>query len=168
MRKLLFLVVALAAFTFTNAQTENGSIYLEVNTAFGAGSPSSTGFSYTSVDGESTYNFGAEAGYFIMDDLALKAGLGFGGDSAADSNTFSYKIGAEYFLAGKFPLQVNYNAASIKDLDENPSYLGLQGAYAWFINDSVSLRPGIAYNMSLNSDFYEDVLQFNIGFAVHL
>lgn len=178
MKKVLLLVVAMATFTFTNAQdddstggpTSEGNIFLEVNTAFGAASGSNTGFALTSVDGESTYNLGAEAGYFIMDGLAVKAGFGYGGSSYDDSrSTFSYKIGAKYYLMDKFPLQLNLNGASIEDADENPLYLGLQGGYAWFLNDHVSIEPGFAYNLSLNEDYSDEgVFQFNIGFAVHL
>jgi hypothetical protein len=35
-----------------------------------------TGFYFASQDGESEYNIGVDGGYFIMDKLALKAGLG--------------------------------------------------------------------------------------------
>lgn len=179
MKKVLLLVVAMATFTFTNAQgnddtagspTSKGNIFLEVNTAFGAESASNTGFTFTSEDGESIYNFGAEVGYFVMDGLAVKAGLGYGGSSYDGSvSTFSYKIGAKYYLMDKFPLQLNLNGASIEDADENPMYLGLQGGYAWFLNDNVSIEPGFAYNLSLNEDFSDEgVFQFNIGFAVHL
>lgn len=172
MKKLL-LLVAIATITFTSAQTDEGSLFLEVNTAFGAASGSNTGFSLRSDKvGDETftrYNLGVEGGYFIMDGLAIKAGFGFGDTGAeGDSSVFSYKIGAKYYLMEKFPLQLNYNGASYAGLDENPSYVGLQGGYAWFLNDNVSIEPGLAYNLSMNGDFYENVLQFNIGFAVHL
>ena len=36
-----------------------------------------TGIYFSSSDGSSSYNVGLDGGYFIMDDLAIKVGLGF-------------------------------------------------------------------------------------------
>src|SRR5690606_37076801 len=180
MKKLLLSAIALAAFTFTataqdgaasGGQTSEGKWLIEANTNFGSAHPAGTGIYFSSSDGNTDFNLGLEGGYFIMDDLAIKAGLGFGsfkadGADEADSH-FSYKIGAKYYISGMIPVQVDYNGASIKDLDENPSYLGLQGGYAIFLGDNVSIEPGLRYDMSLNDDFYESVFQVNIGFALH-
>lgn len=174
MKKLLLLVVAMATFTFTNAQTEEGAMFLEVNTGFGAFAEYGTGFHLRSSkvgdDTVTSYNIGVEGGYFLMDALAIKLGLGFGDTGAeGDSSTFSYKLGAKYYLSEKFPLQVDVNGASLAGADENPLFIGLQGGYAWFLNDNVSIEPGLRYNLSMNEDFSDEgVLQFNIGFVVHL
>jgi hypothetical protein len=103
-----------------------------------------------------------------MDNLAVKAGLGYG-DTGADygNSIFSYKVGAKYYVINKIPVELSYTGASVKDADENPSYLGIQGGYAWFIGNNISIEPGLRYNVTLNEDFGKDVLQFNIGFALH-
>ena len=173
MKKLFFAALAVFAFGFSNAQddssgaTSKGKILIEANT--GNAMLGNTGFYFASSDGESTYNFGLDGGYFIADDLAVKAGLGFGGDSATDSNTLSYRLGAKYYVNSSIPVTLDLTGASIKDAPENPLWLGLGAGYAWFITDSISIEPGLRYNLSLNEDFTDEgIFQFNIGFALYL
>ncbi|WP_348824383.1 hypothetical protein [Flavobacterium aestuarii] len=170
MKKIVLAAVAVMAFGFANAQdqTKEGKWLIEANTGFGQG-VGNTSFGLWSEDGNTAYNIGAEAGYFVIDNLAVKLGLGYGDDGSDDfgSTAFAYKVGAKYYVANKFPLEVSYNGVSVKDFDENPSYVGLQGGYAWFLGDNVSVEPGVRYNVSLNDDFYESAFQFNIGFALH-
>ncbi|WP_228027877.1 hypothetical protein [Costertonia aggregata] len=53
--------------------------------------------------------------------------------------------------------------------DQNPLWLGAQAGYAIFLNDYISIEPGLRYNYSLNQDFTDlGVLEFNIGFAIFL
>ena len=173
MKKLFIAAFAVCAFSFSNAQddssgsTSKGKILIEANT--GNAMLGNTGFYFASSDGESTYNFGLDGGYFIADDLAIKAGLGFGGDSATDSNTLSYRLGAKYYVNSSIPVTLDLTGASIKDAPENPLWLGLGAGYAWFITDSISIEPGLRYNLSLNEDFTDEgIFQFNIGFAIYL
>jgi len=172
MKRILLTTVAFLAFTISNAQKKEskggpvseGKWLIEANTGFGSG-VGSTRFELDSVDGDTAWNLGAEGGYFIIDNLALKLGLGYGDDGT--STAFAYKVGAKYYIIGKIPVEVSYNGASIKGASENPSYVGVQAGYALFLSDSVSLEPGIRYNNSLNDDLYKSALQVNIGFALH-
>lgn len=169
MKKLL-LLAALAVVGFTvNAQDSGsalseGSWVIEANT--GSWSTGNTSFSLASEDGNTMWSVGAEAGYFVMENLAVKAGLGYS-DYGDDYSAFSYKIGAKYYIIGQFPVGVDYTGVSYKDADENPSYVGIQGGYAWFVADNVSIEPTLRYNLSMNSDFYDDAFQGLIGFAFH-
>lgn len=180
MKNCIFTFVALLVFGITNAQdtktgndngqTDQGKWLIEVNTGFGTPAGSNTGFDYSSTDGDSVYNIGAEAGYFVIDDLAVKVGLGYGGINSDlfDTHIFSYKIGAKYYIASMIPVQVDYSGATIKDVDEDPSYLGIQAGYAIFLGSNVSIEPGIRYNLSLNDNYTEkDTFQLNVGFALH-
>tara|TARA_B110000967_G_scaffold199570_1_gene234124 strand:- start:124 stop:627 length:504 start_codon:yes stop_codon:yes gene_type:complete len=166
MKKLFLTAVAVFALTAVNAQTEKGSLLIETNIAnLMVGT---TSFSFNSVDGESVYSIGLDGGYFVIDDFAIKVGLGYSGNSLTDTNTFSYRIGGKYYLMGNIPLTLDYTGASIKDFDENPSWLGLGAGYAIFLGDNVSIEPGLRYNLTLNEDYTdENVFQFNIGFALH-
>ena len=66
------------------------------------------------------------------------------------------------------PVQVDYSGGIIEDLDEDPSYFGVQAGYAIFLGSNVSVEPGIRYNISLNEDYSnKDTFQFNIGFVLH-
>ena len=177
MKKLL-LMAAVAVFGLSNVNAQDadassalskGSIVVEANTGFGAGGlghTANTGFGLTSIDGTTVWSIGGEAGYFVMDDLAVKVGLGYTDNDG--SSIFSYKIGAKYYVASQFPIQVDYTGASFDGADENPSWIGLQGGYAWFVADNISIEPGLRYNISMNEDFTdESILEFRIGFALH-
>ncbi|WP_405572338.1 hypothetical protein [Winogradskyella sp. Asnod2-B02-A] len=176
MKKLLFTAaIAVLGFANVNAQeeattngpTSKGKILIEANT--GNAVLGTTGIYFSSTDGESTYNIGLDGGYFIMDDLALKAGFGYGdGTSDFDSSVISYRIGAKYYVKSMIPVTVDLTGSSYEDADENPLWLGLGAGYAWFVTDSVSIEPGLRYNLSLNEDYTDEgVLQFNVGFALH-
>ncbi|MEZ4856179.1 MAG: hypothetical protein R2812_06870 [Gelidibacter sp.] len=185
MKKLL-LCTAIAVFGLSNVnaqdadtssnsgQTSKGKWLIEANTGFSAGGEvglvqhtANTGFGLYSVNGETVWSIGSEAGYFIMDDLALKAGLGYT-DLDGNTSIFSYKVGAKYYVIGKIPFQIDINGASIKDATENPLWLGLQGGYAIFLGENVSIEPGLRYNISLNNDFYDKgIFEVRVGFALH-
>ncbi|TCK69065.1 hypothetical protein DFQ05_0577 [Winogradskyella wandonensis] len=178
MKKLLFAALAVFAFSFSNAQEEGGSALskgswvIEANTGFGgdgvAAQGANTGFGLYSVDGTTVWAIGAEAGYFLADDLALKVGLGY--TDFDGSSNFTYKLGAKYYIDSQFPVQVDLTGASSDDVfgSENPLWLGLQGGYAWFVADNISIEPGLRYNLSLNEDFTDEGLfEFRIGFALH-
>ena len=150
-------------------QTAEGKILIEANTGFGQAHPASTAISFSSTDGASDYNVGVEGGYFIMDDLAVKVGLGFGGNSPKEgdgTSRFSYKIGAKYYILSMIPVQLDYSG--VKPKGDASSFLGIQAGYALFLGDNVSVEPGIRYNMTLNKDTApKDTLEFNVGFALH-
>ena len=175
MKKLL-LIAALAVFTFANvnAQDEDtnplgeGTWLVEINTGFGEASTSNTAFSLRSVDGNTAWGIGGEAGYFILDDLALKAGLGYGDSNIeGDDGRFNWKFGAKYYIAGKFPVAADVNGSSGNDF--SPLWAGVQAGYAWFVADNVSIEPGLRYGIGLNEDAGDgdfNVFGVNIGFNI--
>ena len=187
MKKLFFILATVAICRTSNAQkkmpelkrastssstlqqTKEGMFLIEANTGFGAVSPANTSFGFQSRDGSSSYNLGLEGGYFFMNDLAVKVGLGYGGFSIKDggnTNTISYKIGVKYYILSVIPVQLDYSGAKVKDVTDNESFVGLQAGYAIFLGDNVSLEPGIRYNKALLKDA-KDILEFKVGFALH-
>ena len=179
MKKIILTVAAVFAFGVANAQdkkesaggqTSKGKWLIEANT--GNAMLGTTGFYYASQDGESTMNLGLDGGYFIMDDLAIKAGLGYGSESAGSTSSFSYRLGAKYYVESMIPVTLDLTGASgdaVENvLGETPMWLGIGAGYAWFLGENVSIEPGLRYNHSLNEDYTDKaVLQFNIGFALH-
>ena len=180
MKKIILTLAAVFAFGYANAQdkqensgggqTSKGKWLIEANT--GNAMIGSTSFSFVSSDGESMYNLGLDGGYFIMDDLALKAGLGYGGDSASSTSAFSYRIGAKYYIKSMIPVTLDLTGASGDAVEnfagETPMWLGIGAGYAIFLGNNVSIEPGLRYNLSLNQDYTDqDVFQVNIGFALH-
>lgn len=181
MKKIILSIAAVFAFGVANAQdadtnggqTAKGKWLIEANTGFGAIEGANTSFGYSSQGDLKRMSLGAEGGYFVMDDLAIKVGLGYNSsdDGFTDGSGFAYKIGAKYYVKSMIPVQVDYTGAS-GDLyeagDETPSYIGIQAGYAWFLGQNVSIEPGLRYNASMNDKYTEDgQFQFNIGFALH-
>jgi len=181
-KSLLVAAIAVLGFTTVNAQEDNaqgqtskGKWLIEANTGFNAGGElgivqhtANTGFGLASIDGQTMWAVGAEGGYFVMDDLAVKAGLGYADYDG--SSVFSYKLGAKYYVIGNIPVQLDFTGASSDDFfgDETPLWLGLQGGYAFFLGENVSIEPGLRYNHSLNEDFYDKgIFEARIGFALH-
>ncbi|WP_019038052.1 outer membrane beta-barrel protein [Psychroflexus tropicus] len=174
--KKTILVLALVLGLFSaNAQDgiEKGTILVEANT--GNAMIGTTSFSFASSDGSTEYSLGLDGGYFIAENLALKAGLGYQGfnpDQGENVSAFSYRLGAKYYLANQFPITLDLTGASGDGAEnfigETPLWLGLGGGYAWFITDSISIEPGLRYNFSLNEDFSDEgIFQLNIGFALY-
>ena len=159
-KSLLVAAMAVLGFTTANAQEDNaqgqiskGKWLIEANTGFTAGGEfgivqhtANTGFGLSSIDGQTIWSAGAEGGYFVMDDLAVKAGLGYADFDG--SSIFSYKLGAKYYVISSIPVQIDVNGSSIDGYDENPLWLGIQGGYAIFVADNISIEPGLRYNLS--------------------
>ncbi|MFV0565436.1 MAG: hypothetical protein ACK5NB_06350 [Flavobacteriaceae bacterium] len=162
MKKLFLLsILTVLSFTAVNAQDalSKGSWVIEANT--GSATTGSTAFSLTSTDGDTSFNIGAEAGYFVKENLAIKVGLGY----ADASESFAYKVGAKYYINGQFPVGADFTGVSGDGSDD--SFIGLQGGYAWFVAPNVSIEPTVRYNFTLNEDDAESGFQALIGFAFH-
>ena len=181
MKKLMILlsVVALSGTMFAQNQVSRGWFLIEANTGNSTGVVStmisSTNFGFTKQDNSTRFSYGLDGGYCIMDNLALKAGLGYYSSKInfSDSSVFkysaiSYRLGAKYYVMSKIPVTLDITVASTEE-DELPMWLGIGAGYAFFLGDNVSIEPGLRYNMNLNSAI-EDlpaVIQFNVGFALH-
>ena len=182
MKKIILTVAAVFAFGFANAQdkdsgnsgqTAKGKWLIEANTGFGAIQGANTSLGYSSQGDFKALSIGAEGGYFVMDNLAIKLGLGYNSadNGVADASGFAYKVGAKYYIMGNIPVQVDYTGASgdlYEFFDETPSYIGVQAGYAIFLGQNVSIEPGVRYNASMNDNYTEDgQFQLQAGFALH-
>lgn len=153
-----------------------GNIVIEVNTGFGEASTANTALYIKNGDGGGTYGIGGEFGYFLLDNFALKVGLGYQDPSADDNiaSEFNWKLGAKYYIASKFPFQADINGA-MRTYGDDPVtantsalWFGVQGGYAWLLADNVSLEPGLRYATPLNDDAGDDsVFGLNIGFNIY-
>ena len=154
-----------------NGQTEKGKWLIEANTNFGGGHAANTGFSLNTLDtpggSVTSWSLGAEGGYFVMDDLAVKVGLGYRDSGINNTDgTFSYKVGAKYYINSMIPVQLDLSGTTPEGV--SPMWLGLQGGYAIFLGDNVSIEPGVRYNLGIGDAEDVNTFQFNVGFAVHL
>ena len=146
----------------TGNATSNGSWVIEANT--GSWATGNTSFSLISIDGSTLWSIGFEGGYFVIDDLALKVGLGYTGFDGGDG-VFTYKIGGKYYVGGQFPLGVDYTGTSVDG--ESASWIGLQGGYAWFVADNISIEPTLRYNLTMDDMKAESAFQGLIGFSFY-
>lgn len=164
MKKIILAAIAVMAFGFANAQEQiaKGKWLVEANTGFGVGNIGGTSFAFSTSDGETSWNIGAEGGYFVADKLAVKVGLGYGDNGHDDA--FAYKIGGKYYIVNKFPVEISYTSQTMK-VYPTLAFVGLQGGYAWFVSKNISVEPGVRYNIGLNN--YSDDFQLNVGFALH-
>lgn len=159
----MFLLVGITTYAQNDSNSlSQGSWIIEANT--GSWTTGSTAFSLVSTNGYTLYSIGTEGGYFVSDNLALKLGLGYSGGDDMDG-TFNYKVGVKYYIIDEIPLGVDYTGASSNG--NGASWVGVQGGYAWFVANNVSIEPTIRYNMTLDEDKADSAFQGLIGFAFH-
>lgn len=171
--KNLFLLLVLSITTMMSAQTSptsKGNFVIETAVLANSSTPN-TGLGYTTVEnGVKTFNIGLNGGYFVADNLALKAGLGYGEarfNQTSFGKTWAYRVGAEYNIVGSFPVEVSYAKVMTRNtLYSNPQYLSTQVGYNWFVAPNVGVKPLIRYDISL-TDRYVDVLSMGVGFGYY-
>ena len=158
--------------------TRKGSFLIEVNTGFGEASEANTSmiFRKKSTSDQVEWAAGGEAGYFIIDDLALKLGLGYS-DLGSDDNIageFHWKFGAKYYLIGKVPIQLDINGSrrTFGDdpiiLDQYPIWVGIQVGYAFMVAENISIEPGLrfAQGVTVFANASGTIMSANLGFNI--
>ncbi|MEM1339504.1 MAG: hypothetical protein AAF717_10950 [Bacteroidota bacterium] len=164
MRHAFFIVLLFAVPLMATAQTEEGSWLVEVNT--GTLAIGNTAFSLSSVDGNTSWSVGAEGGYFVTDDLALKVGLGYGDAGEFSDGVLVYKLGGKYYINGQIPVGLDFTGISSDGNSAN--WVGAQGGYAVFLGETVAIEPALRYNFTLDEDEADSVFQALIGFTIFL
>lgn len=164
MRQRIFLFLMIAVPLMLTAQTEEGSWLVEVNT--GTIATGNTAFSLSSVDGNTAWSVGAEGGYFVTDNLALKVGLGYSDAGEFAEGVLVYKIGGKYYFNGKIPVGLDFTGISSDGNGAN--WVGAQGGYAIFLGETVAIEPALRYNFTLDENEAESVFQALIGFTIFL
>ncbi len=152
-----------------NGVTEKGSFFLETGSSLSnlltTVNIPNTGFALLIDEGEITWAIGMEAGFFPVDNLALKFGLGYS-EFGDFFSIFNYKVGTKYYIDGRAPLQIDITGANIEDNQDQPLWLGIQGGYALMLGDRVALEPTFRYNVNLNNDLgYDNIVEVRMGFV---
>ena len=180
MKKFIITLVTILSCALANGQaTTEGNWMFEVGTSVFAETTlkqgASTGINLLSTEGTTLFSLGAEGGYFIQDNLALK--FGFGYSDLDFTNFFTYKFGLKHYAGGTIPLQVDLTGSVNEDIDNgfetvdspDPLWLGLQMGYAAFVSENIALEPTLRYNASLNNDFTdESIIEFKFNFVIFL
>lgn len=168
MKKLLLLFAFITA-SLVWAQTQNGNFVLETAVLSNNTAPN-TGFGFSKITdgGGSLLNVGVNGGYFVQNNLAVKAGVGYGAtyfDGRTLVDMWSFRAGMEYHINGHLPVEVAWTGVS-SDAKFNPSYLSTQVGYNWFVNKNVGIKPLVRYDISL-TDKYKDIVSFGVGFGFY-
>ncbi len=164
MKKVYALWVMVAIPFVLSAQTEKGGWLIEANT--GTATTGNTSFSLSSSDGNTDWSIGADAGYFVMDNLAVKAGLGYSDAGDFADGVLVYKIGGKYYINGQIPVGLDFTGFS-SDRNDG-SWVGAQGGYAIFLGESVAIEPAVRYNFTLDESQAESIFQALVGFTLFL
>lgn len=160
MKKILLIMFALIATVSANAQFEEGKTYVGANL---------TGLDLNISGAEKLrLSLGANAGYFIQDNVLIMANVGVeknGGDT--NRNVFSVGAGGRYYFQenGIFlGASANYTHVQKKFNDILPQ---VEAGYAFFINRSVTIEPAVYFQASfINAD--RDRFGVKVGIGVNL
>lgn len=174
---LLFSVASVIA--FSQESLKQGNLLFEVGTSAFVENTikhgASTGFNLFSSDGTTFFSVGAEGGYFVQDNTALKFGLGY--TDLEEISFLTYKFGFKHYAGGNVPLQVDVTGATNEDQDfgfgsvdvPDPLWLGLQLGYAAFLTDDIAFEPTLRYNVSLNKDYTDEgIFEMKFNFVIFL
>ena len=151
-------IIALAMSITANAQFEQGKIYV-------GASLTGLDLSYSGLD---KFHLGLEAqgGYFVMDNILLKANAAFEYSGRENAPTdFIVGVGGRYYI-----LQNGlYFGANAKLLHANHNHNdimpGIEVGYAFFVNRTVTIEPSIYYDQSFqkHSDYSKFGARLGIG-----
>lgn len=135
MKKLLtisFLILGINLFA-QNGATDKGVIFVSgfsnLNITFAEGTP---------------INLGARGGYFFAKDILIGVGLDY--LKISDSSTSNFSLFGRYYIKGKFFAGAKLYSIDVEQDNGDTKKqwnLGLEGGYAYFLNDYVALEPAL-------------------------
>ena len=182
----------LAGLTKVHAQFEQGTMLVGGSAGLELITNKEKAGGSTSTFGKSTsFNFSPRVGYFVINNLALGAELGFsmskfkadGADYETNSSGVTIGPFARYYF-GKFYGEGTFGVGSNKDKEDDAGDITEQkssvtswsvgAGYAIFLNESVAIEPKIGYGSSTlkykDVDNYKDIyagLFFRLGVQVY-
>jgi len=146
--KRIFTILCAATLSFSlAAQTEAGNMI--IGTSSNLTYTSSSAVDCDDCDAASSMALSLSYGYFVIDNLALSAGLNFSSMSIGDvsSSTTAIGVSGRYYMSGMFA-QAGWATSSEKDADASTSTISLGAGYAHMLSDNISLEPMLMYNMN--------------------
>lgn len=129
-------------------------------------------------DSETHISFAPNLGYFVIDNLAVGAAIGYHNYKLGDVKNSSFGVGPfvrYYFLnlgeSAKLMAQASYTLNSVKAGDADSvsgSTLGLAAGVAYFLNPHVALEGILGYTSDSGDLGEGSGFGLNVGFQIHL
>ncbi|MBP9794307.1 MAG: hypothetical protein KBC56_09965 [Flavobacterium sp.] len=169
------IICAIFVFVFglTNAQeqTKKGKFIIEANA--GSLATGNTSLYFSKVDFITQLNIGLDGGYFLIDNLAIKAGVGYGltdlkSNSNDDMSNIVYKIGAQYYIINKIPVGIDFTGRHSLNTASSTSsnWIGVEAGYAIFLGPNVAITPKLRNNFTLDESKSYSSFQGLVGFVL--
>ena len=192
MKKIVIGLIAALAVTSSFAQFEKGRILAGGSVGFSTHTYKIESNNTTTTTAKSTsLSFNPKAGYFIIDKLALGAGINLLTTTNKDerssdkeittSTSFDpfvrYYLDPGIFFQGSFGVGYNKfketNGNTTTTTKDNVSNWSLSAGYAIFLNDHVAIEPSIGYQSYITKNnpdlkFIDSSLFINVGFQIYL
>ena len=189
MKRTLLLLMSMAFFAFqAQAQLTEGSWMIGLSSNFFGGgngitvfNPNTVGFAATSgkvkqgdnesdLENRTYFNISPTAGYFIMDNLVVGAGIGFDLYKEEDDDNAETTFGISPFVRYYFDMenvkpfaQIGAGIGSYSDDDndkESISHIGIGAGIAVFLNEKISVDFVLGYTSETYKPDDADDLKF--------
>lgn len=160
MKKLALIICLLVASMAAQAQFEKGKWVVN---------PSMTGLDFSYSKGEkANFGFQAQGGAFLVDNVALMLTGGIDWHKHG-KDIYSLGVGGRYYFdrCGVYlGAGLKMNRYSWEDDHHDTDFaLGLEAGYAFFVSKTVTIEPGVYYDLSFkDSDFSRFGLKVGFGF----
>jgi outer membrane protein len=192
MKKITILVIALASSFGALAQYNQGRMLVGGSFELSTRTFKTRDGNQTTTRGTQTvFNLSPRFGYFIIDNLAIGAGVGLGlvkwnsKNNGTDYNTSSisfqpfarYYLPVNVFFHGELGIgtsRTRYEDQNFNDEQRNIFNLALGAGYALFLTDNVAVEPTLMYKFSRSKYDDEDEkdtdsgLFLGVGFQIYL
>ena len=160
LKTLLLTVIVSGAVLTTNAQSfEKGKINIGACSNFQFTSNKSA---FEGAESISNMSLDLSGGYFVIDNLMVKAGLGYS-KFGEDDGAISFGAGARYYIKDMIFAEAMYKIPG-----EDFSTIGLGVGYVKMLNDHVSIEPMIVYDMErFDGEAYANTFGFILGLGIY-
>jgi outer membrane protein W len=167
MKKLFTILCAGVLSLGVSAQTEAGNMI--IGTSSNLTYTSTSAADCDDCDALNNMALSLSYGYFVIDNLALSAGVNFTSMSAGDFSYSTTTIGVNgrYYMSGMFA-QAGWATTSMTDMDDAMSTITLGAGYAHMLSDNISLEPMLMYGMnSVGGEASSSVFGIRIGLGCY-
>ena len=167
MKKLFTILCASVLTLGLSAQTEAGNMI--IGTSSNLTYTSESAADCDDCDALSSMALSLSYGYFVIDNLALSAGLNFSSMSMGDasSSTTSIGLSGRYYMSSMFA-QAGWATSSMTDVDASATTISIAAGYAHMLSDNISLEPMVMYNMnSFDGEALSNTFGIRIGLGCY-